>query len=95
MELCAIMNEHFENETICFDGFAFKDCMFTNCVILITCMNFEFVNCSFVGSTLHIEPSLPIFEISTQLSQSTYDESSQCFRNEFQYPNPELPLQKA
>ena len=95
MELSLIMNEHFENETICFDGFAFKNCIFSNCVILITCMDFEFVNCSFFGSTLHIEPSLPIFEISHQLSQSTYDESTQCYRNEFQYPNPEFPLLKA
>jgi len=92
MELSLIMNEHFQNETICFDGFAFKNCIFTDCVILITCMDFEFKNCTFFGSTLHIEPSLPIFEISHQLSQSLYDDSTHCYRDDYQYPQTALPL---
>jgi len=92
MELSLITNEHFKNETICFDGFAFKECIFTDCVILITCLEFEFVNCSFYGSTLHIEPSLPIYELSNQLSKSMYDQDTQCYRDDYKYPPTTLPL---
>lgn len=90
MELIA--NEHFENETIGFDGFSFMNCTFTNCVILITTLDFHFENCSFYGSVLHIDPSLPIFEVSHRLSQSSYDSGTHCFRDDYKYPRTLLNL---
>jgi len=92
MELNLITNENFENETICFDGFAFVNCSFTNCVILITCLDFEFKSCSFYNSTLHIDPSLPIFEVSHQLSQSLYDDDTRCLRDDYSFPQTTVPL---
>lgn len=87
-----IMNERFNNETINFDGFSFKNCSFTNCVILITTLNFHFEGCSFYGSALHVNPDLPIFEVSHRLSQSVYDSDTNCYRDDYKYPNTKVPL---
>ncbi|MEK3881265.1 hypothetical protein [Paenibacillus sp. PL2-23] len=87
-----IMNESFDNETIAFDGFSFKNCTFTNCVIIITTLQFHFENCSFYGSTLHVHPELPIFEVSHRLSQSSYDHDTRCYRDDYKYPRTSVPL---
>lgn len=87
-----IMNESFHNETIAFDGFSFKNCTFTNCVIIITTLDFHFENCTFYGSTLHVSPDLPVFEVSHRLSQSAYDTETACYRDDYKYPRTTVPL---
>lgn len=87
-----IMNENFHNETIAFDGFSFKNCTFTNCVIIITTLDFHFENCTFYGSTLHVSPDLPIFEVTNRLSQSNYDTETNCYRDDYKYPRTTVPL---
>ncbi|MCU6708138.1 hypothetical protein M6D81_05385 [Paenibacillus sp. J5C_2022] len=87
-----IMNECFNNETINFDGFSFKNCVFTNCVLIITTLDFNFEGCSFYGSTLHVNPHLPVFDISHRLSQSTYDAETRCYRDDYKYPRTKLEL---
>jgi hypothetical protein len=87
-----ISNEHFSNETIVFDGFSFIGCTFTNCVIIITTLDFNFSGCSFFESNLHVKPELSIFEISHKLSQSTYDHETNCYRNDYNYPRKALDL---
>ncbi|WP_028610789.1 hypothetical protein [Paenibacillus harenae] len=87
-----ISNEHFTNETIAFDGFSFIGCTFTNCVIIITTLHFNFERCSFYESTLHVNPELSIFEISHRLSQSTYDSGTNCFRDDYKFPRTMLKL---
>lgn len=87
-----IMNENFTNETISFDGFTFKNCSFTNCVIIIATLNFHFEGCSFYSSALHVNPELPIFEVSHRLSQSAYDTDTHCFRDDYKYPRTTVPL---
>ncbi|EXX89514.1 hypothetical protein BG53_13065 [Paenibacillus darwinianus] len=76
MEL--IMNQKFENETIVFDGYNFIGCTFKNCIIFVTSTDFEFDRCSFFDTNFYADPSLPIFQISHRLSQSTYDDIA-CF----------------
>lgn len=90
-----IMNEHFSNETITFDGFSFQNCCFTDCVIIITSLDFHFEGCSFYGSILHVDERLPVFEISHRLSQSTYDGDTRCFRDDYKYPRTQLSLPTA
>ncbi|CAM4408248.1 Pentapeptide repeat-containing protein [Paenibacillus alkaliterrae] len=90
-----IANEHFKNETIVFDGFSFIGCTFTNCVIIITTLDFNFHSCSFFESNLHVNPELSIFEISHKLSQSTYDHGTNCYRNDYKYPRTALDLPTA
>jgi len=89
-----ISNEHFTNETIAFDGFSFIGCTFSNCVIIITTLDFNFERCSFYESSLHVNPKLPIFAISHKLSQSTYDSDTNCYQNDYKYPQTvvELPV---
>ncbi|MFF2482931.1 hypothetical protein [Paenibacillus sp. NPDC058071] len=87
-----IENEHFNNETIGFDGFHFIGCTFTNCVLLIETLEFNFTNCSFYDSVLHVNPELPIFEISHRLSQSAYDRSTTCVHDDYKYPQTTLQL---
>lgn len=81
-----IINQHFTNETITFDGFSFVGCTFTDCVIIIASLDFNFESCSFYGSAIHVNPKLPIFEISHRLSQSIYDNETSCSRDNFSYP---------
>ncbi|MGO4544673.1 hypothetical protein AB4Z29_07740 [Paenibacillus sp. 2TAB23] len=90
-----ISNEHFQNETIAFDGFSFIGCTFTNCVIIITTLNFNFEHCSFFESSLHVNPNLSIFSISHKLSQSTYDSDTTCVRNDYKYPQTVVELPAA
>ncbi|GGG90166.1 hypothetical protein [Paenibacillus radicis (ex Gao et al. 2016)] len=90
-----IENEHFSNETIAFDGFHFIGCTFTNCVIIITTLNFDFNRCSFYDSALHVNPKLPVFEISHRLSQSAYDSDTTCFRDDYKYPRTTVELPAA
>ncbi|RCW42324.1 hypothetical protein DFP97_11747 [Paenibacillus prosopidis] len=90
-----ISNEVFTNETITFDGFSFIGCTFKNCVILITTLDFNFERCSFFESILHVNPKLPIFEISHRLSQSSYDSDTNCYRNDYQYPRTAVNLPTA
>lgn len=94
MEL--IFNEHFDNETIGFNGFRFVNCTFTNCIIIITSLDFDFERCSFYGSALHVDPYLPVFEISHRLSQSTYDNDTTCSRDDYKHPRTvvDLPIAK-
>lgn len=87
-----ISNEHFSNETIAFDGFSFIGCTFTNCVIIITTLDFNFQGCTFYESALHVNPNLSIFEISHKLSQSTYDSETNCFRDDYKYPQTVVDL---
>ncbi|WP_168122614.1 hypothetical protein [Paenibacillus sp. HB172176] len=87
-----IMNECFTNETIAFDGFSFKNCTFTSCVIIITTLQFHFESCNFYNSALHVHPELPVFEISHRLSQSTYDGDTLCYRDDYKYPRTVLQL---
>lgn len=90
-----ISNEHFKNETITFDGFSFIGCTFTNCVIIISTMDFNFERCSFFESALHVNPKLSIFAISHKLSQSTYDSDTNCYRNDYKYPHSVVELPAA
>ncbi|MDQ6418021.1 hypothetical protein RB620_01095 [Paenibacillus sp. LHD-117] len=90
-----IMNQQFTNETITFDGFTFKNCCFTNCIIMITTLDFHFEGCSFYGSTLHVNPDLPIFDVSHRLSQSDYDNETRCYRNDYAYPSTKVALPSA
>ncbi len=90
--MITISNEHFQNETITFDGFSFIGCTFTDCVILITTLNFNFERCSFFHSSLHVNPALSIFEISHKLSQSTYDNGTNCYRDDYKYPQTTMSL---
>lgn len=90
-----IVNEHFIDETIKFDGFTFIGCSFTNCVIIITSLQFHFESCSFYGSALHVNPSLPVFEISHRLSQSSYDTDTSCYRDDYKYPRTVVELPTA
>ncbi|OUS75290.1 hypothetical protein B1748_17520 [Paenibacillus sp. MY03] len=90
-----IMNQHFQNETIAFDGFSFSNCTFSNCVILITTLDFHFECCSFFGSTLHVNPELPIFDVSHRLSQSDYDSETRCYRDDYKYPRTKVALPSA
>ncbi|WP_169081473.1 hypothetical protein [Paenibacillus sp. PL91] len=87
-----IANEHFKDETIVFDGFSFIGCTFTNCVIIITTLEFNFERCSFYESSLHVNPNLSIFAISHKLSQSTYDSETNCYRNDYKYPQTVVDL---
>lgn len=87
-----ISNENFCNETIGFDGFQFISCCFTNCVIIITTLEFDFEHCSFYDSAIHVNPNLPIFEISHRLSQSSYDSNTNCFRDNYEYPRSVVKL---
>ena len=87
-----ISNENFCNETIGFDGFQFISCSFTNCVIIITTLEFDFEHCSFYDSAIHVNPNLPIFEISHRLSQSSYDSNTNCFRDNYEYPRSVVQL---
>lgn len=90
-----ISNQHFQSETITFDGFTFTNCTFTNCVILITSLDFHFEGCSFYGSTLHVNPDLPIFDVSHRLSQSDYDSDTCCYRDDYKYPRTTVALPTA
>jgi len=65
MELIA--NQHFENETIGFDGFQFVECTFTDCLIIITSLDFGFDRCSFYNTSFHVLPDLPVFDIAQRL----------------------------
>ncbi|MGO4699153.1 hypothetical protein AB4Z50_33365 [Paenibacillus sp. 2TAB26] len=90
-----ISNEQFTNETIAFDGFSFIGCTFSNCVIIITTLDFNFERCSFYDSSLHVNPKLPIFAISHKLSQSTYDSDTNCYQNDYKYPQTVVELPEA
>lgn len=87
-----IANEHFKDETIHFDGFHFVGCTFTNCIIIIATLNFNFEHCSFYESALHVNPKLPIFEVSHRLSQSSYDSETNCYRDDYKYPRTTIHL---
>lgn len=87
-----IANENFKDETIQFDGFNFVSCTFTNCIIIISTLEFNFQQCSFFESTLHVNPKLPIFEISHRLSQSSYDSDTNCYRADYKYPRTTINL---
>ncbi|MFD2117843.1 hypothetical protein ACFSTH_17375 [Paenibacillus yanchengensis] len=87
-----IENEHFENETISFDGFTFQNCSFRKCVIFIQTLDFNFKRCSFTESMLYVDPSLPILDIHFRLNQSTYDKTTHCIRKDCQYPRTLLQL---
>ncbi|MFC4776096.1 hypothetical protein ACFO9Q_04865 [Paenibacillus sp. GCM10023252] len=89
-----IMNQSFENETIRFDGYSFISCTFTNCVIIITTLDFGFEQCTFYGSSLHVNPELPVFQISHRLSQSSYDSDTTCQYDDYKQPRTTLPLRK-
>ncbi|MHA7963277.1 hypothetical protein ACX93W_03955 [Paenibacillus sp. CAU 1782] len=87
-----ISNQCFTNETIFFDGFCFTNCSFTDCVIIITSLQFHFEGCCFYRSSLHVHPELPVFEVSHRLSQSSYDSDTLCFRDDYKYPRTTLRL---
>ena len=87
-----ITDEHFENETISFDGFNFKNCTFRKCVIMIQSLDINLVHCAFFESMLYIKPLLSIVDISHRLSKSTYDKTTYFIRNDCRYPRTVLQL---
>ncbi|MFC3345502.1 hypothetical protein [Paenibacillus abyssi] len=92
MEL--IINESFENETITFDGFNFVGCTFKNCIVIITSMDFDFERCTFTGTTFHVNPHIPIFQISHRISQSSCDDIACFWDGVYKAPGTDLHVVK-
>ncbi|MFD1954513.1 hypothetical protein ACFSL6_10145 [Paenibacillus thailandensis] len=53
-----VLNQHFENTTVDFDGKHYIGCSFLNCTIIISSLNFNYDRCTFTDSQFKISPKI-------------------------------------